>query len=105
MEIQHTCKDFELTDSIRTYSEDKMRKACAQLEGFQGIRMHLTYETVGHASHGDNQGVNVVLFVPNSEPLKATEATDDLYATIDLAAKDIERQVKRYRDKHTSHRA
>lgn len=38
--------------------------------------------------------------MPNSEPLKAEEATSDLYATIDAAAKDIERQVRRYREKH-----
>ncbi|MGE0786245.1 MAG: ribosome-associated translation inhibitor RaiA [Sandaracinaceae bacterium] len=104
MEIQHTCKDFDLTDSIRIYSEEKMKKACAMLDGLQGIRMHVTYETIGHANHGDNQGVNVVLFVPNSEPLKAMEATNDLYATIDLASKDIERQVKKYRDRLTTHR-
>lgn len=105
MEIQHTGKDFDLTESIRSYSEEKMRKACSQLEGFQGVRMHVTYEQIGHSNHGDTQGVTVVLFVPNSEPLKAEEATDDLYATIDLASKDIERQVKKYREKHNNHRA
>lgn len=101
MEIQHTAKDFELTETIRMHAEEKFKKACSQLDGFQGIRLHLTYTTVGHAHHGDNQRVHAVLFVPNSEPLLADEATSDLYATIDAAAKDVERQVRRYRDKHT----
>ena len=100
MDFQHTAKDFDLTDAIRAYAEEKFGKACLQLEGFSGIRLHLTYETIGHASHGDNQGLSALLFVPNSEPLKAAEATSDLYATIDAAAKDIERQVRKYRDKH-----
>lgn len=100
MEIQHTAKDFDLTDAIRAYAEDKFGKACLQLEGFSGIRLHVTYETVGHSNHGDNKAVSALLFVPNSEPLKAAEATNNLYATIDAAAKDIERQVRKYRDKH-----
>lgn len=100
MEIQHTAKDFDLTDTIRTYAEEKFRKACSQLSGFQGIRLHLTYETVGHSNHGDNQAITAVCFVPNAEPLKAEEATSDLYATIDAAAKDVERQVRKYREKH-----
>lgn len=104
MDIQHTAKDFDLTDAIRTHAEDKMRKACHQLSGEQGVRMHVTYETIGHGQHGDNRGVSVVLFVPRGEPLKAYEATDNLYATIDLAAKDIERQVHKYKDRHGSHR-
>ena len=101
MDIQHTAKDFNLTDAIRSYAEGKFRKACTQLDGFQGIHLHLTYETIGHSNHGDNQGVTAVCFVPSHQPLKATEATNNLYATIDLAAKDIERQVRRYREKHT----
>ncbi len=105
MDIQHTAKDFDLTDAIRGHAETKLKKACTLLSGVQGVRMHVTYESVGHGSHGDNRGVSVVLFVPKGEPLKAYEATDDLYATIDLAAKDIERQVHRYRERHGSHRA
>ncbi len=105
MDIQHTAKDFDLTDAIRNHAEDKLRKACHQLDAVQGVRMHVTYETIGHGNHGDNRGVGVVLFVPHGEPLKAFEATDDLYATIDLAAKDIERQVRRYRERQLSHRA
>lgn len=101
MEIQHTGKDFELTDAIRDYAEDKFRKACTQLDGFQGIRLHLTYSLVGHSQHGDTQGLNAVLFVPSSEPLLVEEVTSSLYATIDAASKDLERQVRRYRDKHT----
>ncbi|MFK7987889.1 MAG: ribosome-associated translation inhibitor RaiA [Sandaracinaceae bacterium] len=100
MEIQHTAKDFELTDAIRTYAEEKFGKACTQLDGFQGVRLHLTYETVGHANHGDTQGLTALCFVPSAEPLKAEEVTDNLYASIDVAAKDIERQVRKYRDKH-----
>ena len=100
MEIQHTAKDFDLTDAIRQYAEEKFKKACSQLDGFQGINLHLTYETIGHSNHGDNQGVTALCFVPSHEPLKANEATDSLYATIDLAAKDIERQVRKYREKH-----
>ena len=100
MDIQHTAKDFELTDAIRTYAEDKFKKACTQLDGFQGVRLHLTYETVGHSNHGDNQGLVALCFVPSHEPLKAEETTSSLYASIDVASKELERQVRKYRDKH-----
>lgn len=104
MDIQHTAKDFDLTDAIRDHAEEKMGKACSQLSGLAGVHMHLTYESVGHGLHGDNRGVQVVLFVPKGEPIKAHETTESLYAALDLAAKDIERQVRRYCDKHGSHR-
>lgn len=100
MDIQHTAKDFELTDAIRSYAEEKFRKACSQLDGFQDVNLHVTYQVVGHSNHGDNQGVIAVCFVPNAEPLKAEEVTSNLYATIDAAAKDIERQVRRYRERY-----
>ncbi|HJL15966.1 MAG TPA: ribosome-associated translation inhibitor RaiA [Sandaracinaceae bacterium LLY-WYZ-13_1] len=102
MEIQHTAKDFDLTDAIRDHAEEKFQKACTQLEGFQGVRLHLTYQTVGHSKHGENQCVTALCFVPNSEPLKAEETTSDLYASIDAAAKDIDRQVRKYREKFQS---
>lgn len=101
MNIQHTAKDFDLTDAIRNYAEEKFGKACTQLDGYQGVHLHVTYMAVGHSNHGENQGLTAVCFVPNAEPLKAEETTSDLYASIDAAAKDIERQVRKYRDKHT----
>lgn len=104
MDIQHTAKDFELTAAIREYAEEKLRKACTQLEAFQGVHMHVTYETVGHANHGENRGLHVVCFVPKGEPLKAEEVDESLYAAIDAASKDIERQVNRYREKHSDRR-
>jgi len=104
MDIQHTTKGFELTDSIREHAEAKMRKGCSQVANLPGVHMHITYEIVGHQLHGDNRGVSVVMFVPNGEPLKATEVGEDLYGAMDRAAKDIERQVRKYREKHTSHR-
>ena len=105
MEIQHTAKDFDLTDSIRDHAEEKMGKACAQLAGVGACRMHLTYRTEGHSKHGANQAVHVLLTVPHGEPLQAEEVADGLYAAIDAAAKDIERQVHKYRDRLASKRA
>jgi len=104
MEIQHTAKDFDLTDAIRDHAEEKMGKACAQLDGVAACRMHLTYSTEGHAKHGGNQHVHVLLNVPHGKPLQADEIADDLYKAIDAAAKDIERQVHKYRDRLASKR-
>lgn len=105
MDIQHTAKDFDLTDAIRDHAEEKLTKACSQIENLPAVRVHVTYRTVGHGQHGDNRGIHVLVFVPHGEPLQAEEASDNLYGAIDQAAKDVERQVKRYRDKMASHRA
>jgi len=99
MQIQHTAKDFELTDAIRSHAEEKLAKACAQVVRDSALRVHVTYETVGHHHHGDNRGIHVVVYLPGGEPLQATEVAGDLYAAIDRAAKDIERQVRRQRDR------
>jgi ribosomal subunit interface protein len=63
------------------------------------MSLHLTYETVGHASHGANQKIHAVLFLPRHEPLAVSETCESLYTSIDLAAKELERQVRRYREK------
>jgi putative sigma-54 modulation protein len=102
MDIQHTGKDFELTEAIRTYAEDKLGKAASTLSDTGSVRMHVTYEKDGHAQHGDNQAVHVVLFVPSHEPLRVEERAETLYAAIDIAAEALERQVIRYRDRTVS---
>ena len=103
MDIQHTGRNFELTDAIRSYAEDKLTKACSQLERFSAAHMHITYEHEGHGKHGNNRVIHVVVSVPHSEVLTVREVNDDLYAAIDLAAKHLERQVVRYRNKHNAH--
>lgn len=100
MEFQHTGRDFELTDAIRAYAEDKLGKACVQIERYGATTLHVTYEREGHAHHGLNQVVHAVLFVPNHEPLTVRDQEPDLYAAIDRAAKQLERQVHRYCQKH-----
>lgn len=102
MDIQHTSKAFELTDAIRSYAEDKLGKATATLSDTGSVRMHVTYEKDGHANHGDNQAIHVVLFVPNHEPLRVNECAESLYAAIDVASEALERQVIRYRDRTVS---
>lgn len=102
MDIQHTGKDFEITDAIRVYAEDKLGKATSTLTDTGSVRMHVTYEKDGHSTHGDNQTVHVVVFVPNHEPLQVNERAETLYAAIDVASESLERQVVRYRDRTVS---
>lgn len=99
MDIQHTCKNFELTEAIRTYAEDKLGKATSLLSDTAGVRMHVTYEKEGHSIHGENQTVHVSVTVPSHDPLLVNEAASTLYAAIDTASEALERQVSRYRDK------
>lgn len=102
MDIQHTSKDFELTEAIRAYAEDKLGKATSTLSDTASVRMHVTYEKDGHSNHGDNQVVHVVVFVPSHEPLRVNEKSSTLYAAIDTAAEALERQVVRYRGRAVS---
>ena len=43
--------------------------------------------------------IGAVLFLPRHEPLSVSETRESLYTSIDLAAKELERQVRRYREK------
>lgn len=90
-------KNIEVTDAIRDYVEQKISKAVSHFQ-------HLTNEVDVHLSVARNprispkQSAEVTLYV-NGAVVRAEESSENLYASIDLVANKISRQLRKYKEK------
>ncbi|MEM8643103.1 MAG: ribosome-associated translation inhibitor RaiA [Cyanobacteria bacterium P01_G01_bin.54] len=90
--------NIEVTESIHHYVQQKLAKA---VKHFQ----HLTTTIDVHLSVGRNPRVSKshqaeVTVHANGTVIRAQEQSEDLYASIDLVADKITRQLRKYKEKH-----
>jgi putative sigma-54 modulation protein len=95
-------KNIEITDAMRDYVEQKILKAVSHFK-------HLTNEVDVHLSVAKNhrisskQSAEVTLYVDGAV-VRAEESSENLYASIDLVANKISRQLRKYKEKRTNHK-
>jgi putative sigma-54 modulation protein len=93
-------KNIEITDAIRSYVDQKISKAVNHFK-------HLTNEVDVNLSVAKNGRVNpkqsaeVTLYI-NGAVVRAEESSENLYASIDLVANKITRQLRKYKEKRYS---
>lgn len=90
-------KNIEITDAIREYVHQKIEKA---VNHFQ----NLTNEVDVHLSVARNPRINPkqaaeVTIYANGSVIRAEESSENLYASIDLVADKIARQLRKYKEK------
>lgn len=90
-------KNIEITDAIREYVNQKIEKA---VNHFQS----LTTEIDVHLSVARNPRINPkqtaeVTIYANGAVVRAEESSENLYASIDLVADKIARQLRKYKEK------
>ncbi|MBE9177277.1 ribosome-associated translation inhibitor RaiA [Oculatella sp. LEGE 06141] len=90
-------KNIEITDAIREYVHQKIEKA---VNHFQA----LTTEVDVHLSVARNPRINPkqtaeVTIYTNGSVVRAEESSENLYASIDLVANKISRQLRKYKEK------
>jgi len=90
-------KNIEITDAIREYVQQKIAKAASHFQ-------NLTHEIDVHLSVARNPRINpkqtaeVTIFV-NGSVIRAEESSENLYASVDLVADKIARQLRKYKEK------
>jgi putative sigma-54 modulation protein len=90
-------KNIEITEAIRDYVHQKIEKAVSH---FQNI----TNEVDVHLSVARNPRINprqaaeVTIFA-NGSVIRAEESSENLYASIDLVADKIARQLRKYKER------
>jgi putative sigma-54 modulation protein len=90
-------KNIEITDAIRSYVDQKITKAVNHFK-------HLTNEVDVNLSVAKNarvtpkQTAEVTLYI-NGAIVRAEESSENLYASIDLVANKITRQLRKYKEK------
>jgi ribosomal subunit interface protein len=96
MRLQVKGKNLELSDSIRSYAEQKLGKLTKQLPAEVQVEVELAVEK--NPSIRANQVAEATVFT-KGHPLRAREATGDMRASIDALTDKLLREVKRYREK------
>jgi putative sigma-54 modulation protein len=90
-------KNIEITDAIREYVHQKIEKSVSH---FQNI----TNEVDVHLSVARNPRINPrqaaeVTIYANKNVIRAEESSESLYASIDLVADKIARQLRKYKER------
>jgi len=96
MRLQVKGRNLEISDSIRSYAEQKLRKLDKQLGDLVQVELELTVEK--NPSIRDNQVAEATVFT-KGHSLRVREATKDMRASIDGLTDKLLREVKEYRDK------
>lgn len=93
-------RNLEVTSALRKYTQSKLEKAIHHFEGMvTEADVHLS---VARNPSVPQQTAEVTLFA-NGTIIRAQERSENLYASIDLVANKISRQLRKYKERHTDH--
>jgi putative sigma-54 modulation protein len=93
MQFQVKSRNVEVSDTIKAYAEEKLRKLERQLDD---PRVELELAVEKNPSIADNQVAEATIWT-KGPVLRAREASADMRASIDQLVEKLERQVTRYR--------
>ena len=96
MRLQVKGKNVEISDSIRRYAEEKLKKLDRQLHELTQVELELSIEK--NPSIAANQVAEVTVWT-KGPTLRVTEASTDMKASIDQLTEKLLRQVEHYRGK------
>ena len=97
MQINLTGHHVEITLSLRDYLNEKLERIERHFEHATDIHCILTVEKLQHKAEAT---LNV-----SGSTLHAHSVEEDMYAAIDSLADKLDRQVRKYKEKLTDHRA
>ena len=93
-------RNLELTEALREYTQSKLQKAIQHFEDMvKEADVHLS---VARNPRTPQQTAEVTVFA-NGTVIRAQERSENLYASIDLVASKLSRQLRRYKERHTDH--
>jgi len=102
MRLQVKGRHIDVTDSLFQYAERKLSKLARHLSDESRCELELIVEH--NPSISENQVAEATVWT-KGPVLRAQESSTDMYASIDLVAEKLERQVKRYREKRSRRQA
>lgn len=97
MRITVKGRNIEITDAIKAYAEEKIGKVANHYDQIQSIEVILN--VIKNPSVSLNHNAEVICKLPAGQ-IQAEENAESMYASIDLVADKLDRQVKKFKDKH-----
>ncbi len=98
MKLQVKGRNVDVTDALFGYAERKLGKLSRHLSDESRCELELAVE---HNPSISSPQVAEATVWTKGPVLRARESSTDMYASIDLVAEKLERQVKRYRERRT----
>lgn len=95
MQLSVKGRNLEVTDALRSYAEEKLRRLTKYFENIVTTNVVLSLEK-------HRQIAEVTLRVRDLT-IRAEESTEDLYSSIDLVVEKLERQILRYKERIAAH--
>lgn len=99
MRINVKGRNIEVTDAIRSYAEEKIGKVVNHYDQIQSIEVVLN--VIKNPSVAENHTAEVICKF-TSGSVQAEENATSMYASIDLVADKLNRQVQKFKDKNMS---
>lgn len=96
MNIKINCKQMDLTQTLKEYTEEKIGKFNKYLNNITEATVTLSVEKYRHKTE--------VLLKVNGSHIQAESITGEMYSSIDEVVEKLSRQVKKYKEKTVSHR-
>jgi len=97
MQCNITFRNFEASDSLKEYAQEKVERVKKYLD--RAGEAHVVLSLERHLHHAD------ITLHSGAFVLRGREKSEDMYASIDLAMDKIERQLRRYKEKLKNHHA
>jgi putative sigma-54 modulation protein len=94
--LQVKGKNVEVSDSLKTYAQEKLGKLDRHLNDAARLELELAIEK--NPSISENQIAEGTIWT-KGPVLRARESSPDMRASIDMLVEKLERQARRYRDK------
>jgi len=89
---------MELTNPLRDYATKKISKLEEFFNNIQ--KVHVVLDARCDDDSKRSQVAEVTVWMAGKKSIHASEAGQDMYAAIDLVLAEIERQVKKHKEKH-----
>jgi putative sigma-54 modulation protein len=96
MQITTTFRHLEQSDALKTYVEEKLDRVKKYIDEPIVAQAYLTVEKIRHIAE--------ITLTAKGITIKASEATNDMYASIDAVVDKIERQLRRYKERLKGHK-
>ena len=93
-------RNLEITPALRTYTQTKLERAVHHFGDV--VREADVHLSVARNPRVPQQTAEVTVFA-NGTVIRAQERSENLYASIDLAAGKLCRQLRRWKDRHSDH--
>ena len=97
MQINLSGHHVEVTDALRQYVGDKIKRIERHFDNVTDIQCILTVEKLEHKAEATIHVSGATLF--------ADAVDDNMYAAIDALTDKLDRQVKKHKEKTTDHHA